>query len=247
MYKRFNDVFKKYKLSFLKRKNVFFGNSFTIENVYGCKWLIDWTNSVDKNLAARRHEDDQILFLLKKIKEIKPTIFIDIGAHGGLYSIIVKKQFPDIEVYSFEPDKQNRFQFHANLFLNNLESKINIFDIGLSNFIGKAPFGIREEFRRGGKGISKESEEKINVTTLDNILNLEKKVCFIKNDVEGHEKQVLEGSEDFLKRNFCYLQTEILFPNDKESIFDLMKNYNYKYQLKIDNSNAPDYYFTNIG
>ncbi|MAI28829.1 MAG: hypothetical protein CMP38_01335 [Rickettsiales bacterium] len=239
-------MLKKYTLSFLKRWHLLFGTGFTVETIYGCKWLIDWTNSVDKNLSVKRHEDDQIVFMLDKIKELKPEIFIDIGAHGGLYSILVKKNFPNITVYSFEPDKQNRFQFHANLFLNNLEDSITIHDIGLSNASGKASFGIREKSRRGGKGINSEGSEKIKINKLDNVFNFEKKICFIKNDVEGHEREVLEGSEKLLKNNFCFIQTEILHKDDKARIFQTLNKFNYNYVFKIDTSNAPDYYFSNI-
>ncbi len=240
------NMFKKYQLSLLKRWHLIFGNNFSIENVYDCKWLIDWTNSVDKNLAVKRHEDDQIVFLLDKIKKLKPEIFIDIGAHGGLYSILVKKNFPDITVHSFEPDKQNRFQFYANLFLNNLEDSIKIHDLGLSNISGQTSFGIKEKLRRGGKGINPSGLETIKIDTLDNIFNFDKKTCFIKNDVEGHEKEVLEGSKNILRNNYCFIQTEILNENTKNNIFKTMKDFNYNYVSKIDNSNAPDYYFTNI-
>ena len=149
-------------------------------------------------------------------------------------------------VYSFEPDVQNRFQFHANLFLNNLENNIKVYNFGLSNYLGEASFGIRKVFRRGGKGINKNGSNKINVDKLDNILKFKNKKCIIKIDVEGHEKEVLEGSKNFLKNNFCFIQTEILQIESKKTIFELMKNYNYKYLSKIDSSNAHDYYFSNF-
>ena len=82
-------MLKKYTLSFLKRWHLLFGTGFTVETIYGCKWLIDWTNSVDKNLSVKRHEDDQIVFMLDKIKELKPEIFIDRNnffSINGVYS-----------------------------------------------------------------------------------------------------------------------------------------------------------------
>ena len=101
-----------------KRKNTFFGNGFSVENSYGCKWLIDWSNSVDKKMTFRLFENNQINFFLKNVAKFKPDFFLDIGAHGGLYSIILKKNYPYLEIFSFEPDKQNRYQLYSNLFLN---------------------------------------------------------------------------------------------------------------------------------
>ena len=214
-------LYKKYKLSFLKRVHFLFGTGFSVQNVYNCKWLIDWSNSVDKNLSVKKHEDEQIHFLKNELKFFKPDIFLDIGAHGGLYSILIKKEFPDIQVYSFEPDKQNRYQLYSNIFLNSLENSINVFDVGLSNYTGKASFGIRERFRRGGKGITDKGTDKINVDRLDNLLKIKNKKCFIKIDVEGHEKQVLQGSRLFMKNNHCLVQTEIMNNENEKDLFDI--------------------------
>ncbi len=236
-------LYKKYKLSILKRLHLLFGNGYSVKKIYNCIWLIDWSNSVDKNLSVKKHEHEQINYLKVKLDHFKPDFFIDIGAHGGLYSIIIKKQFPNIKVYAFEPDRQNRYQLYSNIFLNGLENVIDIFDIGLSNYDGEASFGIREKFRRGGKGISNSGSEKVSVNKLDNILKFKNKKCFIKIDVEGHEKQVLEGAKTFLDNNNCLVQTEILENHNEKDLFHIFENYKYEFLKKIDSSNAPDYYF----
>ena len=90
--------YKKYKLSFLKRVHLIFGTGFSVQKVYNCKWLIDWSNSVDKNLSVKKHEDEQINFLRNELKHFKPDIFLDIGAHGGLYSIVLKNNWPKMKI-----------------------------------------------------------------------------------------------------------------------------------------------------
>ena len=45
-------IVKKLLCSLSKRKNTFLGNGYTVEKSYGCKWLIDWSNSVDKKMAC---------------------------------------------------------------------------------------------------------------------------------------------------------------------------------------------------
>ena len=109
-------ILKKILNSVYKRKNTLFGNGFSVENSYGCKWLIDWSNSVDKKMVFRLFEDKQISFFIKNYMKYKPEYFLDIGAHGGLYSIILKKNFPNLNILAFEPDQQNRFQLYS-LFL----------------------------------------------------------------------------------------------------------------------------------
>ena len=66
-------IARKILCSLLKRKNTLLGNGYTVEKSYGCKWLIDWTNSVDKKMAFKLFEDDQIKFFLKK--SVKSQIF----------------------------------------------------------------------------------------------------------------------------------------------------------------------------
>ena len=119
-------IIKKILNSAYKRKNTFFGSGFSVEKSYGCKWLIDWSNSVDKKMTFKLFEDKQIAFFIKNYKIYNPEYFLDIGAHGGLYSIILKKNFPKLNVLSFEPDRQNRFQLYGNLFLNKFEREIEV-------------------------------------------------------------------------------------------------------------------------
>ena len=83
-------IIKKILNSSYKRVNTFFGSGFSVERSYGLKWLIDWSNNIDKKLTSKSFEDNEINFLIQKAKSIKPNYFLDIGAHAGLYSIIIK-------------------------------------------------------------------------------------------------------------------------------------------------------------
>ena len=234
-------ILKKILNSAYKRKNTLFGNGFSVENSYGCKWLIDWSNSVDKKMVFRLFEDKQITFFIKNYMKYNPEYFLDIGAHGGLYSIILKKNFSKLNVIAFEPDQQNRYQLYGNIFLNNFENEIKVYDFGLSNNKNQVSFGIRKEGNRGGKTIKESGNLKITVNPLDDIFLEKNKNCFIKIDVEGHEKEVIMGSKNFLKNNFCLIQVEIL-DEKKFNDFNLMMNkLGYKLVKKIE-----DYYYSNF-
>ena len=234
-------IVKKIFNSAYKRKNTFFGSGFSVEKSYGCKWLIDWSNSVDKKMTFKLFEDEQIAYFIKNYKKYNPKYFLDIGAHGGLYSIILKKNFPKLNVLSFEPDRQNRFQLYGNLFLNKFEREIEVYDFGLSSENNEVSFGIRKEGNRGGKTIKETGDLKINVKPLDEVFLEKSKICFVKIDVEGHEMDVVMGSKNFLKNNHCLLQVEILNEKSFKKFDFLMNGLGYSLINKID-----DYYYSNI-
>ena len=234
-------ILKKILNSIYKRKNTLFGSGFSIEKSYGCKWLIDWSNSVDKKMVFKLFEDKQITFLINNFENYNPEYFLDIGAHGGLYSIILKRNFPNLNVIAFEPDQQNRYQLYGNLFLNRFESRIKVYDFGLSSDNREVSFGIRKEGNRGGKTIKKTGDLKIIVKPLDKVFLEKKKNCFVKIDVEGHEMDVIMGSKDFLKNNFCLIQVEILDENKFHCFDQTMNKLGYKLIKQID-----DYYYSNF-
>ena len=232
---------KKIFCSISKRKNTYFGNGFSIERSYGCKWLIDWSNSVDKKMVYKLFEDKQLNYFQSSYLKYSPEYFLDIGSHGGMYSIILKKKFKELNVLSFEPDKQNRYQLYGNIFLNNLENEILIFDYGLSDINKEVSFGLRKEGNRGGKSIKEDGSEKITVKSLDKLSLFENKKCFVKIDVEGHEKNVIDGGKKFFKNNKCLSQVEILNKNYVDVFKVKMKNLGYDNIFKIE-----DYYFSNF-
>ena len=234
-------IIKKILNSSYKRVNTFFGSGFSVERSYGLKWLIDWSNRVDKKMTFKLFEDDQISYFINNYKKYKPEYFLDIGAHGGLYSIILKNKFPKLNVWAFEPDRQNRYQLYGNLFLNNFEREIEVYNFGLSSNNKEVAFGIVKDGNRGGKTIMESGELKINVKPLDEVFLEKNKICFVKIDVEGHELEVIKGSKKFLKNNFCLIQVEISYEDSLREFDIVMNRLGYSLVKKID-----DYYYSNI-
>jgi len=130
---------------------------------------------------------------------------IDIGAHIGWYSVNMASKCNHI--YSFECSPKSFNYLCANIALNNLDYKVTKYNYALSNEEGITKYYIRSPNDGGGNGISKFDYDDIHNTpsidvpkkTLDSfgLTNIN----FIKIDVEGHEKEVLEGSVQTIINN----------------------------------------------
>ena len=147
----------------------------------------------------------------------KKIVFWDIGANIGLYSIYAAAKFKDIEIISFEPSTSNTRTLSRNISINNLESKISIFPLALSDKENIISYFNETKFSEGGSisnfnsnidyrgEIVKENQikNKYNLfgTSIDNlILNKILKVPnYIKIDVDGIEHFILKGAENLLK------------------------------------------------
>jgi len=146
-------------------------------------------------------------------------VFWDIGANIGLYSIYAAVKFKDIEITAFEPSTSNTRTLSRNISINNLEGKINIFPLALSDKENIISYFNETRFAEGGsmsnftsntdyKGeILKENEikNKYNLfgTSIDNIIqnNILEVPNYIKIDVDGIEHLILKGAKNLLKNN----------------------------------------------
>lgn len=142
---------------------------------------------------------------------IRPdSIFVDVGAYYGYYSLLASQSQKNVKIIAFEPAKEN---FNI-LKMNLKQQKIKNFEIynqAASNKEGIVSFNFTEASDCAGfynHHLSKTKNVlKVKTAVLDNILD-ERKVDFIKIDVEGHEIAVLEGLRKSLKNNKLVLLVE---------------------------------------
>lgn len=176
-------------------------------------------------------------------------IFWDIGANIGLYSIYAAVKFKDIKIISFEPSTSNTRTLSRNFSINNLESKISIFPLALSdnqNIIstfnetrfseGSSISNFNSDIDFRGKIVKKNQiKNKYNLfgTNIDNLI-LNKTLIvpnYIKIDVDGIEHLILKGAQNLLKnKDFKELLIEINPTNVKqyEFINNIMEKNNFK-------------------
>ena len=177
----------------------------------------------------------------------KNSVFFDIGANIGQFTIfagIVK----DCKIFAFEPESNNFQGLNKNIFLNELQNKVQAYPIGISN---KTKFTklFSDDFYKGSSHHSVEYE-------LDSSLN-EKKFKlsqgifstslndliykwdfqipnYLKIDVDGIESKIIEQSENIIankKLRSILIELKINREEDK-LVVDTLKNYGFKFDNK---------------
>lgn len=145
------------------------------------------------------YQKKQFDTVLKYIEPEERGLFIDVGAHIGLWSrMAIKAGFN--RILAFEPDINN-----YNCLVKNLEEFYNnkfICNYGLSNKNCKKDLIVDKKQNSGANQIIEGNS--IDVRTFDSIyklllpFNLFRKIL-IKIDVQGHELEVVEGMTNFIK------------------------------------------------
>ena len=186
-------------------------------NYKNLKLEINMEDSFDRVFLFKGYwEDNQIDYLLNYSKENNTDMFIDIGSNSGLYTLMFAKNNSNIKILSYEPIKLTYEKQLRNISLNNLDQNIDVFNYGLSNKNGNSYFATKTSYNYKQSStykVSSKGDQICKLNIFDEILNITKKNLIIKIDVEGHEKQVLEGMERTLSQNSVLLQVEIFDEN----------------------------------
>jgi FkbM family methyltransferase len=141
--------------------------------------------------------------LLVKMCE-RASLFVDIGAHYGFFTLHAASSRPGLRVVAIEPAKSNFEVLKRNVNLNRLKN-VEIHNVAISDTAGKKPFHVFEASDNCGFHIHPLSKllrtEKVRTTTIDTILsNVPPGPIVIKIDTEGHEIALLAGMKQTMRR-----------------------------------------------
>jgi FkbM family methyltransferase len=161
-------------------------------------------------------------------------LFIDAGANLGYFSIIVGNLLNKKgKVLTFEPCQTTFKVLKENIYANHLQDIVNFFPIGLGNKNEVKTLHI-SEFNELNTFCQthfvESSTELVKIKLLDDFYGYftdEYKKCVIKIDVEGFEKQLLQGANLFLSD----LRTQYIFIecfSDLGQIKQILDNYGFK-------------------
>lgn len=173
-----------------------------ILNYESFKIKLDRNSSHDRDVfwdyLQGNYYDPLLSQILKSTLRVGDT-FLDIGANNGFFSLLASSLVgADGIVLAFEPTISTFRRLNENIKLNCFKN-IKSFNIALGNHKGIVTFydfgtidGSNSLVKmRGGRAV------KVSMDTLDNILDQHKiKPNFLKIDVEGFEKEVLEGGNE---------------------------------------------------
>jgi len=157
------------------------------------------------------------------IKTESPTI-LEIGANNGKDSLEFLNEFKKIELHCFEPDPRQIKNFKSRI----IDKRCTLHEIGLSNQKGIFKFYLSESkdptknandsssLKKPKKHlkrfpwISFKKDIKIKTETLDSWTkkNKIKEIDFIWADVQGTEKELIEGGLNTLNKKVKYFYTE---------------------------------------
>jgi FkbM family methyltransferase len=133
---------------------------------------------------------------LTLFENIDVDLMIDIGAHFGLYSVIMGVLNPNTKLHCFEPNEQNRQILRKNLQQNDVDS--NTYSEVVSGENGSIPFFESQSNSHSvSHGTSKPVEQstetvKSSVKASEFINNHGVSSTFLKIDAEGEEYAILQ-------------------------------------------------------
>ena len=136
------------------------------------------------------HEVQEMAFVLHALREV--DLFADIGANVGSYTILAGGVV-GARVVSVEPLPATYRKLQRNIAYNNLTDRIEAHGLGVSSEVGELRFvSSLDTMNRVALAEEKVATVEVPVTTLD-LLFADRKPSFMKIDVEGHEKWVVDG------------------------------------------------------
>ena len=198
-------------------------------------------------------KEPDMLEWIDNFKKIDNLIFWDIGANIGLYSIYNAIKNKSSTTISFEPSTSNLRCLSRNISINDLENKIKIFSLPISNTENKFFLMNEGHFNEGaalntfgydynfeGKKFEPEMKYQLLGTTINYLLD--SKILdipdYIKIDVDGIEHLILEGANKYLtnkKIKSIIVEINENFKEQHEKILDIMKKNEFKISHKEQN------------
>ena len=212
-----------------KYKNINKGEKFIIE-YFEKKYQGITSNYIDWGVYFLGGlEKGLINYIKTEIKNF--DYFLDIGSNSGTISLPFINE-NNLKIICFEPLDYNFQKLKKNYEINNALKNHIFHKLALSDKQedGYIYFGDVEFENPGGATLDKTrnlintQREKIKIERLDDLYHFKDQKIFIKIDVEGFEKQVIEGAVNNLKNNkiLMYLETQ------NQELLNYMEGLNFK-------------------
>ncbi len=203
---------------------------------YGARDVLLYVDSKKEHWRASNTLEAKVLDFLQKLIT-RPAVFYDIGANIGLYSLIIARMDPAIQVHAFEPEPYNYQKLVRNIQLNRLPNITpHLGAVGAKKQLGQL-YLSGQGVGQGRHSLLKPAAKTYTPTVvwdLDSFI-AEKKAPppdFIKIDVEGYEIEVVKGMGKLMKTKKPTLIIEVHHQLiRKEELYKLLKKRHYTVEL----------------
>jgi FkbM family methyltransferase len=177
---------------------------------FGADFMVRLDDHIGYEMAIGIFEWVQLDRLIRTCERIKPDVFLDIGAHTGLYTCVIGRRDLAPRLVAFEPDRRTLVNLKANLLINDLLARTELHEAAVGAERGTAMFVQGGDDNRGQSRIEEGHPDAyaVPVVAIDDAVQIEGKTLAIKMDVEGFEMETLAGGERLFRNNGGYAQIE---------------------------------------
>ncbi len=187
-----------YRPVFIDEEGIWFKTGF---NFFVFSNLKDRILELEKNAYWESVETNFVLDNLSS-----ESVFVDVGANIGYFSLAVASQHDRAKIYAIEPVNSTYEMLCRNLKFNQYEERIIPLNVALGDHQGFVEMiddrGPKNHISSNLSASQKRSQQKVKLTTLDDLiedLNL-KQIDLIKVDIEGYESYFIEGAKQTLSQ-----------------------------------------------
>jgi len=210
------------------------------------KGKIDGLIEVYKSDKIRLEEKVRFNFL----KELQIDALIDIGANEGQFSARVKRIYPEIPIFAFEP-LSLAYNILSTTFKNDQSVKAYNYALGNTNEVVKillsdyTPSSSILSMKPSHPNLFEVTQsgktEEIEIKKLNDFKNefVNYKSLCLKIDVQGFEEQVICGGDEILqKTNVIIIETSFVELYESQTLFSdiykLLKNHGFSFHGTFD-------------
>ena len=138
----------------------------------------------------------------KRYLQCDPSVIFDVGANDGKISAILAGQFPEADIFAFEPTPA---PFEAMRRNTRKHKRVTCQQLAVSELCGELTMKVSQNSRLSTvTNVVSPGQSRLTVqaTTIDTFckINSIHQIDLLKIDVEGHEMSVLRGAERALDR-----------------------------------------------
>lgn len=197
-----------------------------------------------------KEEFIETILILRLLKLTAFETFVDVGANLGYYSLLIASESKQLDIISYEPDKNNYDIFLRTISINNFDNLITAKNYAVGEFCGTNNLYLNKLGSGGHSLVKPESETleqiayDVNTLTLDSeqfLMESEKRLL-IKIDVEGFEYNVFKGAQGLLNKEIKPILFYESWPKNVKDINNLLLSNGYKVYAVNSNTEISSHY-----